>query len=105
MQLNLLFIIISWQKINSVSYNEDSSVIATGSEDKTVRLWDCKSFSRFPIQILEDAKDSITSINIQGSVIATASIDGQVRLYDLRKGCMNADNLNGKIMPRFWNLF
>ncbi len=71
---------------------------ATGSEDKTVRLWDCKSFSRFPIQILEDAKDSITSISIQGTCIATASIDGHVRLYDLRKGCMKADNLSGKLV-------
>lgn len=78
-----------------MSFNEDSTVLASGSEDKTVRLWDCRSFSRFPIQILEDAKDSITSISIRGSVIVAASIDGHVRLYDIRKGCMNADNLNG----------
>jgi hypothetical protein len=34
--------------------------------------------------------------SIQGRLMATASIDGHARLYDLRKGCMNADNLNGK---------
>lgn len=71
-------------------------MLATGSDDKTVRLWDCRATSaRYPIQILEDAKDSITALSIRGSTIATGSVDGNVRIYDIRKGCMNADNFTG----------
>lgn len=38
-----------------------------GSYDTTIRLWDCRSQLRAPIQILEEPKDSITSIKIKGS--------------------------------------
>ena len=83
-------------KINSISFNEDSSVLASGSDDKTVRLWDMRAReSRYPIQILEDAKDSIGSVCIKGATIAVGSVDGNVRIYDIRKGSMAADNLNG----------
>ena len=85
-------------KINSISFNEDSSVLASGSDDKTVRLWDMRSReSRYPIQILEDAKDSIGSVCIKGATIAVGSVDGSVRIYDIRKGSMTTDNLNGKL--------
>lgn len=62
-----------------------------GGFDGTVRLWDCKSQQRMPIQVLDEAKDSITSITIRGSDILTSSVDGHVRSYDLRKGKLSAD--------------
>lgn len=40
-----------------------------GSYDSTVRLWDLRSSSRFPIQILEEAKDSISSLEIHSTEI------------------------------------
>ena len=84
-------------KVNSIAFNEDSSVLASGSDDRSVRLWDMRaaSSSRYPIQILEDAKDSIGSVCIRGSMIAVGSVDGCVRMYDLRKGLMTCDNLTG----------
>jgi WD40 repeat protein len=83
-------------KINALAFNEDSSVLATGSDDRSVRLWDMRaSSSRYPIQLLDDAKDSIGSVCIRGSVIAVGSLDGNVRLYDIRKGVMTSDNLTG----------
>lgn len=85
------------QKVNTLHFNEDSSVLASGSDDKSVRLWDMRAASsRYPIQILEDAKDSIGSICIRGAVIAVGSVDGHVRIYDIRKGGMTSDKLNGK---------
>ena len=44
-----------------------------------------------PIQILEEAKDSITSVCILGSLIVTGSVDGYVRTYDVRKGELRVD--------------
>lgn len=55
------------------------------------------SSSRFPIQILEDSKDSVGSVCINGAKIAVGSIDGHVRIYDLRKGSMTCDFLGDPI--------
>ncbi|GAA6003377.1 WD40 repeat domain-containing protein [Rhodotorula paludigena] len=78
-------------KINTVAWNADSSVLASGSFDTTVRLWDIKSQNRAPLQVLEDARDSITSIRIHEHLVCTGSVDGKVRTYDLRMGRLQTD--------------
>ncbi len=60
---------------------------------------DGRSFNTNPIQILDDAKDSISCVKIleKGDEIAelcTVSIDGSVRTYDIRKGCMSVDSFD-----------
>ena len=84
-----------------------------GSFDTTVRIWDTKlalslslSFSfltnpplhnrvrsnnKLPIQILDDARDSITSLLIRDSTITTGCVDGYLRTYDLRMGMITKD--------------
>jgi mitogen-activated protein kinase organizer 1 len=53
-----------YQRINCVDFNKEASVVVSGSSDMSIRIWDCRSQSRLPIQILEDAKDSITSLQV-----------------------------------------
>lgn len=82
-------------KLSAVAMNEASTVLATGSVDKSVRLWDCRgSSSRFPIQILDDAKDSIGDVIFGSTEILVGSIDGSVRIYDIRMGKMMQDAIN-----------
>lgn len=64
-----------------------------GSFDATVRLWDTKSNSQVPIQILDDAKDSITCLYVHGFEVITGSADGTIRKYDLRRGQLTKDVL------------
>ena len=66
-------------------------LIGIGSFDATVRIWDAKSQNMKPIQVLGDAKDSVTSVVVQGHDIITGSVDGRLRCYDLRKGMLNVD--------------
>jgi WD40 repeat protein len=66
-----------------------------GSFDASVRVWDIKSQQRHPIQIFQDAKDSITSIIVSGSEFITGSVDGYVRSYDIRMGQMMEDYFEG----------
>lgn len=80
--------------INVVRYNEDSSLFISGSLDGTVKIWDGKSNSREPIQVLDEAKDSISYLSVTDHEIATASLDHHLRRYDIRKGIMEADNLH-----------
>jgi mitogen-activated protein kinase organizer 1 len=70
---------------------EGDSIIATGSFDGTVKIWDVKSNSYKPIMSLDDAKDSITDVAIHDAEIVTASVDGRMRSYDLRTGLCQAD--------------
>ncbi|KAI9863580.1 MAG: hypothetical protein M1813_003603 [Trichoglossum hirsutum] len=80
-----------FSRINTCAFNWDASVLATGSFDATVRLWDCKSQSTKPIQVLEEAKDSVSSVDIAEHEIVTGSVDGRLRLYDLRMGQVYVD--------------
>lgn len=70
---------------------EDGSVVISGSYDATVRLWDCKSQSTKPIQVLEEAKDSVSSLHVVGHEIVTGSVDGRMRVYDVRMGMLFVD--------------
>lgn len=71
----------------------------TGSFDATVRLWDCKSQSTKPIQVLEEAKDSVSGLHVVGHEIVTGSVDGRMRVYDLRMGMMAVDVIGRKKAP------
>lgn len=47
--------------------------------------------SRDPVQILDDAKDSVPSLDVSEFEILTASVDGFIRCYDLRVGQLRTD--------------
>jgi len=79
-------------RVNCVDFGgEDQSVVVSGSFDATVRLWDCNSQSMKPIQVLEEAKDSISSLHVVGHEIVTGCVDGRLRVYDLRMGMLYVD--------------
>jgi len=79
-------------ELEYVSSNNDTcTVLVTGGYDKTVRIWDCRSNNYSPIQILEDAKDSVTSLVVTKHEIIAGSVDGNVRTYDIRKGTLCTD--------------
>ncbi|KAI1214996.1 WD40 repeat-like protein [Annulohypoxylon truncatum] len=74
-------------RVNCVAFaGEDDSLVVTGSLDTTVRIWDLKSKSLKPIQVLNEARDSVTAVVVRGSEIVAGSVDGRVRTYDVRMG-------------------
>ncbi|MCJ1312548.1 hypothetical protein MMC25_006222 [Agyrium rufum] len=79
-------------RVNCVGFGgEGGSVVISGSYDASVRLWDCKSQSTRPIQVFEEARDSVSSLHVLGHEIVTGSVDGRVRVYDLRMGMVYVD--------------
>ena len=81
-------------RVNCVDFGgEEGSVVVSGSFDATVRIWDAKSQNTKPIQVLEDAKDSILSVRVDGWEILTGSVDGQIRAYDIRMGTVYVDHI------------
>lgn len=84
-------------QINAVKYNKESSIVITASFDGTVRLWDVKSKSRDPIQFLDEAKDSVSSVSVSDHEIITGSLDGKVRRYDIRQGMLHVDDVQASV--------
>ncbi len=65
----------------------------------TIRIMDGRSFNTNPIQILDEATDSISCVKIleKGNEIAelcSVSVDGSIRTYDIRKGFMHVDTFD-----------
>ncbi|KAL8943683.1 MAG: hypothetical protein Q9216_000882 [Gyalolechia sp. 2 TL-2023] len=72
-------------RVNCVDFGgEEGSIVVSGSFDATV---------------LEDSKDSVSSLHILGHEIATGSVDGKMRLYDLRMGRTYVDTIGRKQPP------
>ncbi len=46
-----------------------------------------------PIQTLDEAKDSVSSICVSNYEIITSSIDGKIRTYDIRSGKLKEDTI------------
>lgn len=84
-------------RINCVKYNKDCQLFATGSFDKTVRIWDGRSRSTQAIQVLDEARDSVSSLCFADFELITASIDGCIRIYDVRMGEIKIDEIGSPV--------
>ncbi|KAI1776167.1 WD40 repeat-like protein [Hypoxylon cercidicola] len=74
-------------RINCVAFGgEDDALLVSGSVDTSVRVWDVKSNSLKPVQVLSEARDSVTAVAVRGPEIVSGSVDGRVRSYDVRMG-------------------
>lgn len=80
-------------RINTVAFNDDESVLVSGSYDATVRFWDLKAHSYRPLDVIKDCKDSISKIAVNLYEVMVSSIDGKVRTYDLRMGLVTTDDM------------
>lgn len=96
------------QRINSVSFMKAHSdrLIVSASYDSTVRVYDHRTssesgslvFSAGPLQVLDGAKDSVSSVccSLPNTIIATC-IDGCLRTFDIRRGEVTCDDFHDPI--------
>ena len=80
--------------VNSVSFSPDGNTIASGSADKTVRLWDANTGSL--LRTLTGHTDNVLSVSFSpdGNTIASGSDDDTVRLWNVNTG-RNIKTLTG----------
>ena len=85
--------------VNCVKFNLESTLVISGSVDTTVRIFDCKSrSSRQSIQILNEAKDAISTLLVNDQQITSGCLDGKVRIYDLRKGQLFVEDCKSSVI-------
>ena len=72
--------------MNSVSFSPDGTKVASGSDDKTVKLWDVTSGEC--LQTLEGHSDYVKSVSFSpdGTKVASGSWDNTVKLWDVTSG-------------------
>ncbi|EMR89727.1 putative vegetative incompatibility protein het-e-1 protein [Botrytis cinerea BcDW1] len=74
------------ESVNLVAFSPDGKVIASGSDDTTIRLWDVATGES--LQTLEGHWRSVKSVAFSpdGKMIASGSSDNTIRLWDISTG-------------------
>ena len=72
--------------VMAISFSPDSNILASGSNDQTVRLWDVKTGQC--LKTLRGHKSRVQSLTFSqdGKMIASGSNDKTVRLWDVETG-------------------
>ncbi|OCQ99801.1 hypothetical protein BCD64_01570 [Nostoc sp. MBR 210] len=75
--------------VQTIAFSPNGQIIASGSVDKTIRLWNLHGQE---LKILEGHKDTITSLAFSpdGKTLASASEDGTIKIWNLK----NLDSKN-----------
>jgi WD40 repeat protein len=92
----------SW--VRSVAFSSDSETLISGSDDRTVKLWnvrtgEClKRLEDLTLKEQEAHKDWVRSVAFspQGNILASGSKDGTIKLWDVKTG----ECLKTLIVPR-----
>jgi WD40 repeat protein len=72
--------------VNSVSFSPNGKTLATGSVDKTIKLWNLETGEE--IRTIQGHNDSVHSVSFSpnGKILATGSRDGTIKLWDVETG-------------------
>jgi WD40 repeat protein len=69
-----------------VAFSPDGNKVASGSKDKTIKLWNVSTGK--PLQTLSDHRDKVQSVAFSpnGAILASGSEDNTIKLWDIETG-------------------
>ena len=76
------------ENVYSLAFKPNSYLLASGSKDNTIRIWDVGNNKRRPVRTLRGHTGAVWSVawSPDGRVLASASEDGTVRLWNPDNG-------------------
>ncbi len=74
------------ESVTSLAFSPDGKTLASGSHDKTIRLWDVDTGTS--LKVLTDHEDAVTAITFSpdGITLVSGSRDGTIRLWNVKSG-------------------
>ncbi|CAD8099421.1 unnamed protein product [Paramecium sonneborni] len=80
---------LTW-RVNSVNFSPDGTTLASGNDDKSIRLWDVKTGQQ---KAKLDGHNSLVlsvCFSPDGATLASGSYDNSIRLWDVKTGQQKA---------------
>ncbi len=74
--------------VTCIGFSPNGLYLATGSMDKTIKLWNVKSYSRIGQLLQGQLVPSCVIFSPDGKQLASSSYDGIIRLWDVKRGCI-----------------
>ncbi len=71
------------QKLRALACSPDGRLIATGGEDRSIRLWDLQSGTQLGDALQTGGTVKSVAFSPDGKLLASASMDGSVRLWNV----------------------
>lgn len=72
--------------VNSVLFHKEDNCIASGSSDKTIKMWDIRSHLLIQHYAAHEAPVTSLSLHPSGYYLLSASRDSTLKIWDLREG-------------------